>query len=271
LCVAPHKIEKDRILLDVGGHFYSTTIETLTSIPDSVLGRMFSGRFPIKFTEDGRVFVDRDGTHFRHILNFLRTPENWIFSQKDKTLIDELRTEARFYGLEDPMFKKHNRAPRKQGWLDGKVRVQSFSSQYTSAPATNIIDPQKCYWLSDKGKIENEWIVLEFDKETYVSKISLKVDNFECTVKDWNVQISVNDDKTTWRDVKEKDFEAKCGKQCKTEQIYDGLEIRAKYVRLFFKNNWGPGGGDYILVGKVRFYGAELDSFYRNSARTSRT
>jgi len=194
-------------------------------------------------------------------LIFLRTPENWIFSQKDKTLLDELRTEAKFYGLEDPMFKKHNRAPRRQGWLDGKVRVQSFSSQYTSAPATNILDPQKCYWLSDKGKIENEWIVFEFDKETYVSKMSLKVDNFECTVKDWNIQISVNDDKTTWRDVKEKDLEAKCGKQCKTEQVFDGFEIRAKYVRLFFKNNWGPGGGDYILVGKVRFYGAELDSF----------
>jgi len=74
LSVAPHKIEKDRILLDVGGHFFSTTIETLTSIPDSVLGRMFSGRFPIKFTEDGRVFVDRDGTHFRHILNFFENP-----------------------------------------------------------------------------------------------------------------------------------------------------------------------------------------------------
>jgi len=190
---------------------------------------------------------------------FLRNPDIWVFSQKEKVLLEELRTEAKFYGLEDPMFKKHNRAPRKQQWLDGKVKIESFSSQYVHAPATNILDPVKCYWLSDKGKIENEWIVFEFDKETFVSKLSLKVDNFECTVKDWVLQVSNNDDKTNWKDIKS--YEAKCGKQCKTEQIYEDLEIRTKYIRLFFKNNWGPGGGDYILVGKVRFYGAELDSF----------
>jgi len=252
LSVSPYKLDKDRILLDVGGCHFSTTIETLTTIPESILGRMFSGRFPIQFTRDGRVFIDRDGTHFRHILNFLRDPESWRLTDKDKQLVEELRIEAKFYALEDPMFKKNNRVPRSQKWLEGKVKVHSFSSQYTSAPASNIVDTTKVYWLSDKGQIENQWIVFEFDKDVYVSRVGVKVDNFECTVKDFTVQISDNDDKETWRDVIS--FEAKCGKQCTTEQAFDGFTIRTKFIRLFFKNNWGPGGGNYILVTNVRFF-----------------
>jgi len=259
LNVSPHKIDKSRIQLDIGGCFFSSTVETLTNVPDSHLGRMFSGRFPLEFTKDGRVFIDRDGTHFRHILNFLRDPQNWVFTWKDKQLIDELRTEARFYGLEDAMFKKNNRVPKRQGWLDGKVKVLTFSSQYKSCPATNIVDPQKTYWLSDLGKITDQWIVFELEKEAYVSKVGVKVDNFECTAKDFVLQISEGDDKVNWIDISS--YQAKCGKEVKTEQVFEGFEVRAKYIRLFFKNNWGPGGGQYILVTNVRFYGAELDSF----------
>jgi len=259
LSVSPHKLDKDRILLDVGGNFFSTTLVTLTTIPNSVLGGMFSGRFPIQFTKDGRVFIDRDGQHFRHILNFLRDPENWRFTHKDRQMLDELKTEAKFYGLEDPMFKKNNRVPARQNWMDGKVKIHSFSSQFTAAPATNVLDTTKTYWLSEKNRIENEWIVFEFDRDVFVSRIGIKVDNFECSVKDWTVQISDKDDKETWKDVIS--FEAKCGKECLTVQVFDGFQVRTKYIRLFFKNNWGPGGGNYILVKDVSFYGAELDSF----------
>ena len=33
---------------------------------------MFSGNFPLKIQENGSIFVDRDGTYFRYILNYLR-------------------------------------------------------------------------------------------------------------------------------------------------------------------------------------------------------
>ena len=41
--------------------------------PGSMLHAMFSGRFDTKPSEDGSYFIDRDGTHFLYILNYLRT------------------------------------------------------------------------------------------------------------------------------------------------------------------------------------------------------
>ena len=47
-------------------------MQTLQAVPDSMLGAMFSGRHSIRKLKDGSVFIDRDGTYFRIILNYLR-------------------------------------------------------------------------------------------------------------------------------------------------------------------------------------------------------
>ena len=55
--------------LDVGGNVFTTSFLTLTREADSMLAAMFSGRHEIKKEEDGSVFTDRDGTHFRYCKN----------------------------------------------------------------------------------------------------------------------------------------------------------------------------------------------------------
>ena len=67
-------------------------------IPGSMLHAMFSGRFDTKPSEDGSYFIDRDGTHFRYILNYLRTGE--LIVPQDKIIRRELLAEARFYQFE---------------------------------------------------------------------------------------------------------------------------------------------------------------------------
>jgi len=69
----------------------------------------------------------------------------------------------------------------------------------------------------------------------------MKNDSFECSAKDWSVQVSDDDDLVSWNVVKE--FQAKCGNQVTSDQIFEEFEVRAKYIKLYFKNNWGPGGG----------------------------
>ncbi len=72
LMVQINQIQENEVKLDVGGQKYVTSKVTLTSDPDSLLAAMFSGVHPIKCEEDGSYFIDRDGTYFRYILNYLR-------------------------------------------------------------------------------------------------------------------------------------------------------------------------------------------------------
>ena len=64
----------------------------------SMLHAMFSGRFDSKPAEDGSYFIDRDGTHFRYILNYLRTGQ--LVVPEDKIVRRELLTEAEFYQVQ---------------------------------------------------------------------------------------------------------------------------------------------------------------------------
>jgi len=85
----------------------------------------------------------------------------------------------------------------------------------------------------------------------------IKVDNFECTAKDSMIQVCDGDDPSgEWTTVK--DFQVQCGNSCYSDQFFEGFELRARYVRLFYKNNWGPGGGQFILVTNTKFFGGPL-------------
>jgi len=258
---APHKLPPGRIKLDVGGYKFSTSRETLLRVPDSLLSRMFSGRHKVKVNEDGRVFIDRDGTYFGMILNFLREPEKLKIKIKDRNDLEEFKAELDFYGLTQAWFGNVNLSiPDALDWIDNNnIKVQSFSSQYsTGFPATNTLNPSTTYWLSESGQVTNQWIVYEFPTVVYINKIMMKVDNFECTAKDWMVQVTEDDSPTgEWNTVKE--FQAQCGNRCSTDQFFEEFEVRAKYVRLYFKNNWGSGGGSYILVTNVKFFGGSLE------------
>jgi len=259
LAPAPYRIKTGRIYLDVGGMHYTSTYETLTAVPDSLIGAMFSGRYPVQVQDDGRVLIDRDGTHFGLILRFLRDPQNTVIKMKDKSDYEEFKTEVQFYGLSKAMFGDVDTSiPEKLDWIENnRIKVHSFSSQYSGFPCSNTLDPNVTYWLSESGQTTNQWIVYEFPAVAYINKIMMKVDGFECTAKDWMVQVTEDDEPTgEWNTVKE--FQAQCGNNCYSDQFFEGFDVRARYVRLFFRNNWGSGGGSYILVTNVKFYGGLL-------------
>ncbi|XP_028559130.2 BTB/POZ domain-containing protein KCTD11 [Podarcis muralis] len=96
-CEAPGRTP-GLVTLNVGGKLYSTTLDTLTRFPDSMLGAMFRGLQPALTDSCGNYFIDRDGKAFRHILNFLRfgrldLPEGYAE-------LSLLRAEADFYQIQ---------------------------------------------------------------------------------------------------------------------------------------------------------------------------
>ena len=60
------------VTLNVGGTLYTTSLNTLTKDPNTMLGVMFSGRHPLQADSCGHFFIDASGEMFRYILDFLR-------------------------------------------------------------------------------------------------------------------------------------------------------------------------------------------------------
>lgn len=61
---------------------------------------MFSGRYKPVTDPQGRFFIDRDGTLFKHVLNFLRMDSIVSVDVSDVPLLSELLQEAMYYQIE---------------------------------------------------------------------------------------------------------------------------------------------------------------------------
>uniref|UniRef100_A0A7S3V0T6 BTB domain-containing protein n=1 Tax=Aplanochytrium stocchinoi TaxID=215587 RepID=A0A7S3V0T6_9STRA len=109
------------INLNVGGHYFSTALSTLQSVPDSMLGSLFSGRHKPQKDAEGRYFIDRDGTHFRYILNALRDGPEFEM-EVDEATRKEFMREVKYYGLEN--FIKTPKFSNSVSWtMDGLKSV----------------------------------------------------------------------------------------------------------------------------------------------------
>ena len=61
-----------KVKLNIGGIRYETSVTTLVKDGQSMLAAMFSGLYPLSpDPDDGSIFIDRDGTHFRYILKYV--------------------------------------------------------------------------------------------------------------------------------------------------------------------------------------------------------
>jgi len=85
-----------QIKLNIGGTIFSTTRATLEN--STYFRQLIYPRSNTHFNTDGSIFIDRDGTHFRHIINYLR--DNTVPSLNASEL-EQLLTEANFYQLND--------------------------------------------------------------------------------------------------------------------------------------------------------------------------
>ena len=100
------------IELNIGGYYFTTTKTTLLRYEDSMLALMVSdNNYPTYKDKDGRFFIDRDGSLFDIILNYLRTNKliisdinNNDFNQENLTIsinkLINLKIEADFYRID---------------------------------------------------------------------------------------------------------------------------------------------------------------------------
>eukprot|EP01114_Cavostelium_apophysatum_P019526 TRINITY_DN631_c0_g1_i2.p1 TRINITY_DN631_c0_g1~~TRINITY_DN631_c0_g1_i2.p1 ORF type:complete len:210 (+),score=46.84 TRINITY_DN631_c0_g1_i2:63-692(+) len=91
--------EEEIVSLNVGGQLFETSKATLLKGGETMLSKLLSGQFKARLDGSNRIFVDRDGTHFRYILNYLRSGK--FVPPNDPASIQELLVEADYYQVKE--------------------------------------------------------------------------------------------------------------------------------------------------------------------------
>ena len=141
----------------------------------------------------------------------------------------------------------------------------------------NPLQEEKCYWESKRvdviehsefvtqydenimlGRTEgnyslfdgnlNHFCVFDFRKNVYLSRVKIKVYDFQCTLKNFTVKVKNN----------KNEYEM-VGKYQRSSYEVNGdfefftINCEGRYFRFDFLDTWGLGGGNYILIKSIEF------------------
>jgi hypothetical protein len=84
------------VKLNVGGHLFETTLDTLCKYPDSILGFLFSGKHELQRDANGYYFLHRDGKAFHLLLTWLQNYKLSELSPERQSLLEQ---EIQFWKL----------------------------------------------------------------------------------------------------------------------------------------------------------------------------
>ncbi|XP_070685926.1 BTB/POZ domain-containing protein KCTD14 isoform X2 [Pempheris klunzingeri] len=111
------------VQLNVGGHMFTTSLSSLRKHPESKLAELFSSLPKLRTDAQGRHFIDRDGSHFGAILEFLRS------DRLPTENIPEVYREALHYNIK-PLVKRLEETPQLFGELVGRQQFLSRVPHY---------------------------------------------------------------------------------------------------------------------------------------------
>lgn len=127
------KTRNEWITLNVGGHHFTTTRNTLVvNAPDSMLARMFADDddgtrlWPSSLDREGAYLIDRNPTYFEPLLNYLRHGELIL----DKNINPQgVLEEAKFFGIESVI-----------PLLESAMQVGTYSRDTMPLTRRNVVD-----------------------------------------------------------------------------------------------------------------------------------
>jgi hypothetical protein len=91
--------QEGRVELNIGGYRFETSVQTLRQVPHTFIDAYFSGRYAQDVCNDGSIFVDRDGEHFGHVLDYMRDGVVSVAIDGSCPSVSLLRALKREYGF----------------------------------------------------------------------------------------------------------------------------------------------------------------------------
>jgi hypothetical protein len=95
--------QEGHVELNIGGYRFQTSVQTLRRVPHTFFDSYFSGRYAQDVCLDGSIFVDRDGEHFGHVLEYMRDGVVSVAeagARPSVSLLRALKREFGFYCIE---------------------------------------------------------------------------------------------------------------------------------------------------------------------------
>jgi hypothetical protein len=95
--------QEGRVELNIGGYCFHTSVQALRRVPNTFFDASFSGRYAQDVCDDGSIFVDRDGEHFGHVLEYMRDGVVSVAepgAHPSVSLLRALKREFGFYCIE---------------------------------------------------------------------------------------------------------------------------------------------------------------------------
>ena len=154
-----HKAAQEgRVVLNVGGFRYETSVQTLRRLPHTFFDAYFSGRYAQDVCTDGSIFIDRDGQHFGQVLEYLRDGVV-VVAEQDSSELDVgmlrwLKREFGFYCVE--LVAEEQEVTFAVGGADLKDTIMSSAERYDVASgvwrdATSMATARVNFTLSGLG------------------------------------------------------------------------------------------------------------------------
>jgi hypothetical protein len=91
--------QEGRVELSIGGYHFHTSVQTLRRVPHTFFDAYFSGRHAQDVCDDGSIFVDRDGEHFGHVLEYMRDSHVSVAAPSARPSVSLLRALKREFGF----------------------------------------------------------------------------------------------------------------------------------------------------------------------------
>ncbi|CAF0959551.1 unnamed protein product [Adineta steineri] len=143
---------RGKVILDVGGSKYTTSVDTLTSEKDTFFTALFSKQWNVeRDPNDNSVFIDRNGELFKHILEYLRTDSIPNDVMTNESLRQLLIKEAEYFRLHKLIYIL-TKPGRKREQEEERFSIDK------DFPNTTLLKPEHKVKLNEfYGKSNQKW------------------------------------------------------------------------------------------------------------------
>jgi hypothetical protein len=147
--------QEGRVELNIGGYRFETSVQALRRVPHTFFDAYFSGRYAQDVCDDGSIFVDRDGEHFGHVLEYMRDGDVSVAAPGARPSVSLLRALKREFGFycielcaEEP--EQHEVAFVMGGTMPSRMeRYDASSGEWSAAAAMGTA---KCLWVPARSQ-----------------------------------------------------------------------------------------------------------------------